>query len=361
MCVKSIVMYNFNKNGGIMEKVKKIIVMVATSGLLISGADIYAMWKGCVAIDREEEEKVSSAEFSGASAPIFGSERGGAREGKPGEAQAHQQTKKLTHRQQLKLSQRLVEEVGMGADENMVHYLIGRGAQVNYRNGAGETALMNARTVGVINALVAARADVNVQDKKGKTALIHATSVCWTSECDAVKALIQAKANVDTQDESGWTALMSAYNHEAVLELIEGGADVHLRDRWGKSALIHAFDVPYLEISKMDQMKLLIHAGAFFSARDKEMLFADHRVRVDKRMKMAIKEEKKIKSYLFLAYEPSQKVGELWAAMPDVVRKLAAQYLVNLSDQNDFRVRRARRDVGVAVTKKVKQAECVIS
>jgi ankyrin repeat protein len=76
---------------------------------------------------------------------------------------------------------------------------------------------------------------------------------------DSVKLLLDAGANVHVKNKYGWTALIHAANSsgyydpanvkEIVEAFIAGGADVNARDREGKTALTYA--VPSAAITSM--------------------------------------------------------------------------------------------------------------
>ena len=108
-----------------------------------------------------------------------------------------------------KLGRQLAEAAGEG-DVLRTAQLIHRGADVNYRNGDGETPL--------------------------------AFAAAW-SQMPSLALLLSKKANPNVPDAAGGTALMLAAQHgtpEMVRLLLRHGADVDARDRAGHDALTHA-------------------------------------------------------------------------------------------------------------------------
>jgi hypothetical protein len=84
--------------------------------------------------------------------------------------------------------------------------LLQRGARVNARNHAGQTALMmavinNNRTVATM--LLDRGADVNARTTAGWTALMYAA---WRGHPDMVRLLLARGADASLRDRAGWTA-----------------------------------------------------------------------------------------------------------------------------------------------------------
>ena len=85
------------------------------------------------------------------------------------------------------------------------------------------TALMYAANVRCIHALVAAGANVNARDGDGETALLIAASAGRT---DCVKALIQAGADVNVKAYYGGSALGAAgTNHPAITAALKAAGE----------------------------------------------------------------------------------------------------------------------------------------
>jgi len=127
--------------------------------------------------------------------------------------------------------------------KDIVKYLIEKGAEVEFTDLEGKTALILASRRGhtdIIKLLLRAGANINAADDDGWTALMQ---VSWAGYFDTVKALVEAGANVNQADNWGRTALMRAAiggNSDIVEYLIENGADVNARDNEGGTALDYA-------------------------------------------------------------------------------------------------------------------------
>ena len=128
-------------------------------------------------------------------------------------------------------------------------------ADVNATNHAGETPLMLCRDVETMELLVGA--GVDVADQVGKTALIHTVNGYRSGVLPKTKFLLRIKANPNIQDNEGTTALMIASRTDDLLKtvrlLVEGGANLDLLDKDGRSATAHA---------SPENLKFLIASGA---------------------------------------------------------------------------------------------------
>ena len=108
-----------------------------------------------------------------------------------------------------------------------------------------------------IKCLIEAGADVNAKGAKGEfgagdTALMHASQ--GKGHKEIVEMLINAGADVNVRDKFGGTALMIASQNghvETVEMLIEKGADVNARDFLGNTALVYATEEGHKEIIKI--------------------------------------------------------------------------------------------------------------
>jgi ankyrin repeat protein len=115
-----------------------------------------------------------------------------------------------------------------------------------------------------VNLFVKAGMDPNFAED-GKTVLLEA---CRRGYSEAGLALIEAGADVDAKDRYGVSCLMFSAitgSNELILKLIEKGADINARDNYGRSALIEALttenDIP------LETYKTLIDAGADVNVR----------------------------------------------------------------------------------------------
>jgi len=96
----------------------------------------------------------------------------------------------------------------------------------------------------VIRLLTRAGANLNFQDQGGNTALHEATDE------DAARALIENGANLNIQNKYGETPLMTTVSDEVALLLIKAGADVSMHDNAGHTALDNAKQNKWPEVIK---------------------------------------------------------------------------------------------------------------
>jgi Raf kinase inhibitor-like YbhB/YbcL family protein len=148
--------------------------------------------------------------------------------------------------------------------------IIGRGADVNAKDGDGVTALMRAASAGrgdMVRMLLASGADVNARTTGGVTALMMASLGGYLT---ALEPLVAAKAEASVKDNQGRTALMAAASSgepRAVDLLLKAGADVHAADAGRSTALTYAAAEGYAGAVEMLQKH-----GA--KAGDAEMILA---------------------------------------------------------------------------------------
>lgn len=120
---------------------------------------------------------------------------------------------------------------------DVVKVLAGARANVDRRNGNGETAIMLAALGGhrsVVEFLISMEAQVN---QPGWTALLYAAT---NGHLDIVRILVENHAYIDSSPDSGLTSLMMAARggHLSVVKfLLEEGADASLKNDRGETAL----------------------------------------------------------------------------------------------------------------------------
>lgn len=138
---------------------------------------------------------------------------------------------------------------------DLVQQLIDSGAAIDARDDNGNTPLMLAVHHGypaIVQKLIDAGSKINLHNAEGLTALMNAcANVSAGSVAGSVMSidnLIKAGADVDLQHrETGFTALMQTIGNMqtslgklAAERLIVSHANLSLRDKEGRSALIHA-------------------------------------------------------------------------------------------------------------------------
>lgn len=153
-------------------------------------------------------------------------------------------------------------------------FLLQLGANPNHQDNDGNTPLIHwcknmqlfdskQRRIFVINKLISRGADVNVKNGEGNTALVY---VKYTGE---VEALITAGADINQKNNEGKTALillitrspwLITYNKDRLLvDLLTGGALVHIRDNEGNTALDYAIQrnlPPFVQELLKNQLNL---------------------------------------------------------------------------------------------------------
>ena len=143
---------------------------------------------------------------------------------------------------------------------NTVRLFIKQGANVNIQNNHNNNALILATIKNyqnIVQLLIQANANINMKDKNGRTALIWAAHRGHT---EIARLLIDAGANINHQESNGNNALTwAAYQgyKDIVKLLIENKANIDLQCKYGNTALIYAARNGHKEI-----VELLIENGA---------------------------------------------------------------------------------------------------
>jgi len=124
---------------------------------------------------------------------------------------------------------------------DLMKQLLPHGADVEARDGTGETALINAASRGLTEAveiLLNAGANIEARTKiEEKTALLLAAD---EGHVNIVRVLIAWRSNVNARDNDGKTALIvaAARGHADIVQLLlQHGADVNTKDRFDNTAL----------------------------------------------------------------------------------------------------------------------------
>ena len=162
-----------------------------------------------------------------------------------------------------------LEHAVQNGNREMVQVLLWAKADVNFRDGDGQTVLMlltDKVTSELVWDLINAGAKVNARDKDGDTPLI---SIAEINNVEAVKALLDAGAKVNAANNDGETALMLAASNgmiNNVNALIRAGADVNARDKQGKTALMLAMEANEAAVVRL----LKTHGAVEFEAPQKQ-------------------------------------------------------------------------------------------
>ena len=149
-----------------------------------------------------------------------------------------------------------------------VALLLDAGADVNACDFDGRTALMKASQNGYgecVELLVEAGADVNVACRNDCYTPLKLAAMYGHDGC--LRTLLSAGANVNAKDDIGSTALLiaSTYGHDcAVKELIEAGADVNAIDGEGFTALTRAAGY-----ARIKCVELILNAGVSVKTKNK--------------------------------------------------------------------------------------------
>jgi ankyrin repeat protein len=145
--------------------------------------------------------------------------------------------------------------------------LLKAGAQVNFRDGNGDTPLINSikRTedhVAMSKFLIASGADLNLKDNQGNTALILTSSNYYRVE--TMLALLAAGADPNIQNKDGVTAIMCILNKVEIFQkFVDSGANLDLQDLNGMTVLMKNIDY-------LPSVNFFIKAGAHLNLRNSE-------------------------------------------------------------------------------------------
>jgi len=164
--------------------------------------------------------------------------------------------------------QKLTDAAPSG-DFKQVEKTLQQGADINYQDRYGQTALGIAAlysNLEIVKFLLDDKgADINLQTKRGKTALI--ITIIHSNDTEIAKLLVLAGADINLQDKRGRTALMWAAalgKQEVVKFLLANKADINLRDKNGETALDYAKKRNHTEVIKIlrkNELNRITHLG----------------------------------------------------------------------------------------------------
>jgi ankyrin repeat protein len=139
--------------------------------------------------------------------------------------------------------------------------LLAHGATVDSRDQRQRTPLMaNARDGKAVALLIDHHADVKAKDSLGRTALHYAVS-SRLDHSDSVTLLLDHGAEVDARDRDGNTPFLLAENAADIETLVARGADPKTRDKNGDTALHLAAKSPMNLYSDLDVLAELCACG----------------------------------------------------------------------------------------------------
>ncbi|HNY12085.1 MAG TPA: ankyrin repeat domain-containing protein, partial [Candidatus Wallbacteria bacterium] len=153
-------------------------------------------------------------------------------------------------------------------NRRIVKYLISLGALINKAvSGSVSRMADNDKNYELIELAVRSGADINFPDEWGKTALMRA--VWHEKNIKLAELLLNSGADVNAADNEGVTALMIAAgsyrNQKMTSLLIKKGAKNNLKDKAGRTALWYAVEHGGLEVTE-----LLLKNGADANGSDNE-------------------------------------------------------------------------------------------
>jgi len=157
-------------------------------------------------------------------------------------------------------------------DPKVVRLLLEAGAEVNARDGEGNTPLHEAGWCGKsVKLLLEHGAEIEAQNNKGETALMEAMGFYDKSGRDV---LLAHGANVNAKDAEGKSLLHKAlgcYSTDLAAWLLDHGADVNARDKEGRTPL-HDVAAATWWTNGGEYAKLLLSRGADAELKDREGL-----------------------------------------------------------------------------------------
>jgi ankyrin repeat protein len=132
----------------------------------------------------------------------------------------------------------------LSSSADVMELLLKKGAKINGRNKAGETALMwSMHDKDKVALLLKYGADINAAARSGNTSLL--IGCVGKDQYEIVKMLLDAGANVSAKNNEKETALMRAalFGDTATISLlINKGIDINARNAEGHTALVQAIE-----------------------------------------------------------------------------------------------------------------------
>lgn len=171
-----------------------------------------------------------------------------------------------------KKAQMIIDALRSGnTNKNLVETLIAMGADINWQDEDGWTALNYAISfdnVNICKMLIEAGADPNSRDIDNKTP-VHYAARTWKGNSEILLLLLDAGGEVNVRDRDwGWTPLMYALhqNNISIFEhLLKAGADPNIQSHNGNTSLHWAISFHYKSPKIIQE---LLDAGADPSIRN---------------------------------------------------------------------------------------------
>ncbi|BBM84654.1 ankyrin repeat domain-containing protein [Candidatus Uabimicrobium amorphum] len=149
--------------------------------------------------------------------------------------------------------------------EDTVLTLVKKGTDIHAKDSMENSALMlaaEAKFEKVVETLIAKGIDVNMRDSYGGTVLMDAVR---DSNKKLIRQLLQNKCDLDIKNDDGRTAIAFAKSEDIISLLVEHGADVNVKNRYGESLLVQNLQNPaitkLLLSKKADNSTLLMQAS----------------------------------------------------------------------------------------------------
>lgn len=146
-------------------------------------------------------------------------------------------------------------DAAISRDLPRISHLLSKGANLNFANRQGVTALMMAalwNRSGIVNLLLSMGADVSLQESSsGYDALMFAS---MSGNSTIVNSLLSYGASVNSFDINGRTPLMIASFccHSSLVKiLLEHGANIEAIDRFGSNALAQAISIGCNDVAEI--------------------------------------------------------------------------------------------------------------
>lgn len=157
-------------------------------------------------------------------------------------------------------------------NHDMVRFLLDKGANIDFPDAQGNTALMHAArqsedpsekysASAALKLLLDRGAKVEARNQKGETALFLALGRYWN-----VRLLLKYGARVDVRDQTGATPLIRAAEtrSDTMSPLLEAGAEINEQDNQGETALMKVVKANF-----PDRVQILLGYGADLNVTDK--------------------------------------------------------------------------------------------